>query len=181
MAGAKSKRLPDALPGRCGRPTRQTGKPCANVFGFRTATPHVEGAPCFLHGGISRRGDARVTRGTSSPASRKHFTETKLAPYLDADPDAQSLSLVQELEHLRAVYRWYVNETAELDAKLAADLLEAVGKMVKRIEDISANNAISRADFHRVLHAMGRVVDQEIPDQEIRRRIVEGWRQVRIG
>jgi hypothetical protein len=71
-----------------------------------------------------------------------------------------------------------------LDLADAYRMLDAIGRMVKRIEDIRAQNAISRPEFFRVMGEMGRVVEtyNDEPDP-VRRleKIREGWLSIRLA
>ncbi len=53
--------------------------------------------------------------------------------------------------------------------------------MVKRIEDVKAGSAISRADFYRVMTEMGRVVDVIVEDADLREKIHDGWMKIRLA
>ena len=121
-----------------------------------------------------------VMTGASAAAVRSSIRE--LAEAFEADPDP--LDLLPELAQARALYVDYVNRSAVdpnlWDPGVAAKLLAEVGKTVKRIEDVRSQNAISQADFYRVLMEMGRVVDGVITDQDQRERIHEGWLGIRV-
>ena len=56
-----------------------------------------------------------------------------------------------------------------------------ITKIAKRIEDVSAASAISRADFYGVMTEMGRVVDLVVEDGEMRQRIHDGWMEIRLA
>jgi len=66
-----------------------------------------------------------------------------------------------------------------LDLSDAYRVLDAIGKMVERVEKARSANAISRPELNRVIHEMGRVVDTALPmtpdGDEMRKRIREGW------
>ncbi len=68
-----------------------------------------------------------------------------------------------------------------LDLLDAQKVLSEITKIVKRIEDIGAQNAISRADFYRVLTEMGRAVDLVVEDEALRKRISEAWLEIRLA
>lgn len=63
-------------------------------------------------------------------------------------------------------------------------IVDATGRMVKRIEDTRAQNAISRPEFFRVMGEMGRVVEtfNDEPDP-VRRleKIREHWLNIRVA
>ena len=56
-----------------------------------------------------------------------------------------------------------------------------VTRIAKRMEDVRAASAISRADFYRVMTGMGRVVDLVVTDGEQRERIHDGWMEIRLA
>lgn len=66
-----------------------------------------------------------------------------------------------------------------MDLADAYRMLDAVGKMVKRIEDIRAQNAISRPELLRIMQEMGRVVARYVGDEETREKIQDAWLQIR--
>jgi hypothetical protein len=71
-----------------------------------------------------------------------------------------------------------------LDLADAVGHAEAVSRIVKRIEDIRAQNAISRPEFFRVMGEMGRVVETYNAEPDpVRRleRIREGWLSIRLA
>lgn len=156
----------------CGAKTRSAGR-CRKQAGW--GTDHLGQGRCRLHGGSSL-----VKHGRHSMIIRASIRE--LAEAFEADPDP--LDLLPELAQARALYVDYVNRSAVdpnlWDPGVAAKLLAEVGKTVKRIEDVRSQNAISQADFYRVLMEMGRVVDGVITDQDQRERIHEGWLGIRV-
>ncbi len=62
-----------------------------------------------------------------------------------------------------------------LDIADAYRIIAEITKIVKRIEDVSAASAISRANFYRVMTEMGRVVDLVVEDGDSRENIHDGW------
>ena len=68
-----------------------------------------------------------------------------------------------------------------LDIADAHRILAEITRIVKRIEDVSAASAISRADFYRVMTEMGRVVDLVVEEPAMRERIHDGWMEIRLA
>jgi hypothetical protein len=76
-----------------------------------------------------------------------------------------------------------------LDIADAYRILSEVTKIAKRIEDVRAQNAISRADFIRVMQEMARVVETvveqhvvEAADREqIKAEIKDRWLEIRLA
>lgn len=165
---------------KCGAKTR-SGKPCKHAAGQRTDHPSV--GRCWLHGGLTPVKTARYSK-----VKRRRVGE--LAAEFEADPDP--LNLLPELAQARALYADYL-ERCEKDPKLwdpgaASKLLAEISKAAKRIEDVRAQNAVSRADFYRVLSEMGRAVDliaSELIDQATRdeflQRVHDAWMSIRLG
>jgi hypothetical protein len=67
-----------------------------------------------------------------------------------------------------------------LDISDAVGHLDVISKMVARIEQARATNAISRPELLRVMTEMGRVVQGFVTDQEILNRIRDGWLGIRL-
>lgn len=67
---------------KCPGHSRQTGKPCGNVAGFRT--DHVGGGLCFVHGGMTPNGIAngkrKVTEARVANALATLHIETSVDP-----------------------------------------------------------------------------------------------------
>lgn len=68
-----------------------------------------------------------------------------------------------------------------LDIADAYRIVAEVTKIVERIERVRAANAVSRADFLRVMTEMGRVVEAYVRDPATQLRIREGWLQIRVA
>lgn len=66
-----------------------------------------------------------------------------------------------------------------LDISDAVRHAEAVSRIVKRIEDVRAQNAISRPELMRIMQEMGRVVARFVPDDGTRDKIQDAWLQIR--
>jgi vesicle coat complex subunit len=73
-----------------------------------------------------------------------------------------------------------------LDLADGVRILSEISKVVKRIEDIRGRNAITRADFHRLMQEIGRcveiAVDSQVPEQAevIKSEISRRWREIRL-
>lgn len=147
---------------KCGRTAKQTGRPCERPAGWGTATPGF--GPCKLHGGRSL-----VKHGRYSKTKRKALA--KEAARLVADPDP--LNLLQELAMARALFQDYLNrnEKTDIDVSDAMEHVEAISRIVKRIEDIRAQDAISRPELIRVMTEMGRSTEHRV--SQIARRLEE--------
>ena len=67
------------------------------------------------------------------------------------------------------------------DVADAHRILAEITRMVKRIEDVKAGSAISRADFYRVMTLMGRAVDLAVEDPATREKIHDAWMEIRLA
>jgi hypothetical protein len=75
-----------------------------------------------------------------------------------------------------------------LDIADAYRILDAIGKMVARVEEVQAQNAISRKDFHRLMIEMARVCDKAIDARvadavvgdKLKDDLAEGWKEIRL-
>ena len=145
----------------CGKKTR-AGTPCTQAAGWGTLTPGF--GPCKLHGGKSL-----VKHGRYSKTKRKALG--KEAARLAADPDP--LNLFAELGMARALFRDFLDRKPEddLDVEGAMGHVEAISRIVKRIEDIRAQDAISRPEMIRVMTEMGRNAEHRI--QQLSRKLEE--------
>ena len=177
----------------CGARTRSGGH-CLKPSGW--GTDHVGQGRCRLHGGATP-----ITSGRYSKVQRERVRE--LIEQFEADPDP--LNILPELAAARALFQdfverydewrdallaWHESYQADggaakprqiLDIADAHRLLSEVTKIAKRIEDIRAQSAISRADFYRVMTEMGRVVDLVVDDEELREKIKRGWMEIRLA
>jgi hypothetical protein len=59
-------------------------------------------------------------------------------------------------------------------------LLAEASRIIKRIEDIKAQNAVSIQDLTRIMQEMGRVVERHVDDESTLERIRDGWLTVRL-
>lgn len=115
-------------------------------------------------------------------AFERVVTEWEIALREDQEPtDAQ----MADLEQARKFVTLLRGAGAEskprriIELSDAYRILDAIGKMVERVEKARSANAISRPEMNRVIFEMGRVVDTILPmtaeGDEWRRRIREGW------
>ena len=178
----------------CGAAKRQGGGPCTQKAGW--GTDHVGEGKCKLHGGSSP-----IKSGRYSNIKRERIRE--LTEQFEADPNP--LDMTSELSTCRALYQDYIERYDEFTEALIAwhksydgdkpsakprqilDIAEAyriiaeITRIVKRIEDVNAASAISRADFYRVMTEMGRVVDLVVEDPVLRERIRDGWMEITLA
>jgi hypothetical protein len=66
-----------------------------------------------------------------------------------------------------------------LDLSDAVGHAEAISRIVKRIEDVRAQNAISRPELMRIMQEMGRVVARYVDDPGTREKIQDAWLSIR--
>lgn len=67
-----------------------------------------------------------------------------------------------------------------LDLADAHRILAEIGKMVERVENLRAANAISRPELNRVITEMGRVVEAFVTDDAQKMKVREGWLAIRV-
>lgn len=154
----------------CGAKARGGGL-CQNGAG--KGTDHYGEGRCKWHGGSNP-----IKHGRYSKIPRRSLGQL----FEDYDNDTDLRDLYGEVAMLRAMVHNYVERYDEfsdaliawhasyesenatpkprmiLDITDAARLVDQVGKMVKRIEDIEANSALSLKDFERLLLAMKETV-----------------------
>lgn len=193
--------LPAALPSDpekaypiCGGKRRQQEGVCTRPAGW--GTDHPGQGRCKLHGGANPVRHARY-----STINRPRIAE--LIEGFEADPNP--LDMTPELAACRALFQDYIERydaytealkawhasydgdkpTAKprqiLDIADAYKILAEITRMVKRIEDVKAGSAISRADFYRVMTEMGRAVDLAVEDPDTRERIHDAWMEIRLA
>ncbi len=178
----------------CGAPKRQGVDPCTQKAGW--GTEHVGEGKCKLHGGSNP-----IKHGRYSGVTRERLRE--LIEQFEADPNP--LDMTSELAACRALYQDYIERYDEFTDALIAwhasydgdkrsakprqilDIAEAyriiaeITRIVKRIEDVRAGSAISRADFYRIMTEMGRVVALAVEDGDMRDKIHDGWMEIRLA
>lgn len=68
-----------------------------------------------------------------------------------------------------------------LDISDAHRILTDATRIVQRIMRGRAENAISRADFYRVMHEFARVAETYVQDERIMEKIRDGWLSIRVA
>ncbi len=188
VSNISGKKLPASLPSkmnphakRCTAHTKATGDRCRNMA--------VTGRTvCRLHGGKAGRPP------THGLYALEH--QTKLAElHKDLMKLEDPLDLRPELGMLRALVQDWIDrydQTREAlllwsqsfenprpitihDVSEGWKILEAISRVVERIEKARSQNAISRPDLVRVMQEMGRVVERHVRDPETLERIRDGW------
>ena len=164
---------------RCGAKKRQGQGTCTLHKGW--GTDHVGQGKCKLHGGASP-----IKSGRYSTVRRISVRE--LAAKFENEPDP--LDLLPELAQARALYQDYMDRCelpltdvnrATFNAGNAAALLGEISRAAKRIEDVRAQNAISRRDFYRVMTEMGRIVDLVVKDGDLLDKIHDRWGGIKLA
>lgn len=177
----------------CGAKTRtEDGRypDCHHPAGFRTDHPG-EGR-CYLHGGRSV-----MKHGRYSTVKRLELRRLIEEHANDDDP----LDILPELAAARALFQDYIERYDEwregllawhasfsdaskphtiLDIADATRILSEVTKIAARIENVRAQNAISRADFNRVLAEMWRVLEFTVRDPATVQEVRNGWLNIRL-
>ena len=178
----------------CGAERRQERGVCTRPSGW--GTTHPGQGRCKLHGGATP-----IKSGRYSVVTRERIRE--LIEKLEDDPNP--LDMTPELVMCRALFVDYVERYDEftealvawhasydgdsptskprqiLDVADANRILAEITRMVKRIEDVKAGSAISRADFYRVMTEMGRAVDLAVEDPDVREKIHDAWMEIRLA
>jgi hypothetical protein len=161
-------------------------------------------AVCQVHGAGSvtkgRAGGRPATHGRYSKLKREALRD--LITDYETDPDP--LNILPELAACRALFQDYIERYDEwreallawhasyetkpvvkpqqvLDISDAYRLLSEATKIVTRVEQIKAQNAVSRQDLARILSEMTRVVDLEVQDERTKERIRDGWLSIRLA
>ncbi len=164
---------------RCGAKKKQGQGKCELHKGWGTS--HVGQGRCKLHGGASP-----IKSGRYSMIKRRSVRELAVKFENDADP----LNLLPELAQARALYQEYVDRCelplndknkATWNPQNAAALLGEISMAAKRIEDVRAQNAISRRDFYRVMTEMGRIVDLVVKDGDMLDKIHHQWGSIKLA
>lgn len=127
----------------CRAHARTSGKPCRQPAGH--GTDHPGEGRCKLHGGASP-----IRHGRYSTVKRKAIAE--LIAKHEADPEL--LNVLSELALLRALLSDFLSRfdpAKGADRESAAGLVDAISKVVARIEKARAANAVTRAVAAHVL------------------------------
>lgn len=178
----------------CGAQKSQGEGVCTRPAGW--GTDHAGEGRCKLHGGSNP-----IKTGRYSTINRPRIKE--LIEGFEADPNpldmtpelAACRALFQDYierydEHVAALLTWHASYDGDkpsikprqiLDVADAYKILAEITRMVKRIEDVKAGSAISRADFYRVMTEMGRAVDLAVEDADMREKIHDAWMEIRLS
>jgi len=178
---------------RCGAKLRKRDGYCKQPAGNRTEHPG-EGR-CWLHGGKSP-----VWSGRYSSVKRTRLKD--LLDHFQGDP--KPLDLLEDLALLRSLVLDYLERYDEvtdalvawhesfqsseratkpvrvLDVADASRLIDRVGTMAKRIEEIRAENAVSKKDLSRVLEEYARAVRLYVQDPDTLNRIADAWSHIHL-
>jgi hypothetical protein len=150
-------------------------KYCRSRAGFRTQHPGI--GRCCKHGGLSPAGDERVRTG-----SRSKVKSTTLEQLIEQEKErVDPLDLTEELATLRALrsdLRTRNPDAADHPSEIA--LVEAIGRLVERIERIRSANAISRPELNRIMHELWRAIDVRIQDEDLKSEIREDWMRIAL-
>lgn len=184
--------------GKCGRPRRGdgAGKLCRNRAG--KGTSHVGKGACYLHGGLKKDGtDRRVRHLRYSNVSDVAVAEI-MAELAD---DPNPLDVTPELQLARALLIDWTEKFGELKQGILAwnasrgkeerpaavpdltqlqPLLEAISRIVYRMQRAHSDKYIPRGKFYQVMMAMGRVIDSRVVDEELREQIKDDWLRIEI-
>jgi hypothetical protein len=184
----------------CGARTRPGAKygTCHRPAGW--GTDHAGKGRCKLHGGKVPRIHGRYSTVTSTSLRQLIEQQSLLDDPLNMFPELHTLRaltvdyLNRYQENSAALWAWYedwrIREDGKegplrpkprqvLDIASAAVLLSDITKVVERIENVRAQNAISRKELHRLVDAMGAVVEREVKDEDVVNRIRDGWLTIR--
>lgn len=159
--------------GRCGATTR-SGASCRHEAGW--GTDHVGTGRCKLHGGSVPVGRAsgQFKHGRYSRVHREELRD--LIEEYAHDPDP--LDLEQELAALRALFADYLSKP-DVSHTDAAGIVEAISRVVKRIEDVRSQNALSRPELARIYSEMWLAVRQYATPEAVE-KIGDAWLAIRL-
>jgi len=166
--------------------------------------PSPRGGMLYTGGVRGNRG------GTGRPITHGRYSQLRHERLRDliaqhgADPDP--LNILPELAAARAMFQDFVDRYQQfsdaliawhdsyragnpdqparpmqiLDIAYAVKIVSEVTRMVKRIEDIRSQDAVSRPELFRILQEMGRGVDMEVKDEAVLARIRDHWAGIRL-
>lgn len=111
-----------------------------------------------------------------------------LHDYNSLAPEAERSAITQEMY---TIARKFVDKILPMvnkpprphtiiDISDAMRHLDTISKMVQRIEETRARNAISQKDFFRVMSEMGRVVNFYVADEKVKEAIHREWLSIKI-
>lgn len=160
--------------GRSDLPTVDPGEWAGDGYCKASAgrgTDHVGEGRCKHHGGANP-----VRHGLYSATKRDQLGDL-IERAADRD---EPLDLLEELAVVRALLADYLASRDEPDPGDVTKIASEISKIVKRIEDIRAQDAISLPDLERLMFEMGRVLQAEVEDDETVQTIRERWREIRL-
>lgn len=159
-------------------------------------TDHVGQGRCRQHGGATP-----IRHGRYSAIRREPLRQLIEQHMEDPEP----LNMLPELATARSLFEEYVNRYEELVDALVAwnageyaekgpsarpqripelasvtSLVSEITKIVKRIEDVRSQNAISRAEMGRVVMEMMRTVKARV-DEDTFEQINDDWLRIRLA
>ena len=129
---------------------------------------------------------------------KRETLRDRIAAY-EADPDP--LNTLPEIAATRALFEDYVNRYDEiteallawyrsngqepkpgqiLDISEAYRLLSEITKMVKRVQDARAANAVSIEQLNRIMSDMARGVERYVEDPDTLEKIKDYWLTIRL-
>lgn len=155
-------------------PTQEPGEWAGEGYCKQKAgwgTDHSGEGRCKLHGG------ANPTRHGLYSATKRERLGDLIEQAADRD---EPLDLLEELAVVRALLADYLASRDEPDPGDVTKIASEISKIVKRIEDIRSQDAISLPDLERLMFEMGRVVRAEVEDEETVRTIRERWQEIRL-
>lgn len=95
--------------------------------------------------------------------------------YQSTDQHRKDVATVKELVSALVLARQTRPASSPNIGVEMAEILEAISRMVERIEKARSTNAISEAELNKLMSEMGRVVDLTLTDDDAKQRIRDGW------
>lgn len=162
---------------QCGAKKRQGEGTCALPAGW--GTDHVGYGRCKLHGGVVGK---QLKHGLYAKQYRHSRRIGDLINEIE-ESGTDPLDMRQDVLAARALFLDYLRGTDEqsFDASVATQLVDRITVIVKRIEDVASQNAVSYRDFRRIMQAMGSAVNDVVQDPALRQAIKERWGAVRLA
>lgn len=172
-------------------PTRTEAIRCnGRKSGYGGRVPKAEPGPWEGEGycgqwagwGTDHPGEGRCKYHDGRPPTHGRYSrylKTQLGDMVEQfreDPDP--LDLTEEVHLARALLRRALDAEGLTDSD-RMDLVSEVSKIVKRIEDIRSQDALSRPELARIYSEMFRAV-QHHTDDETAQKIASAWSQIRL-